>query len=59
MSLGDALVFGKEVKQVLALDQRFWSISTNLDSKRKKLTITKPDARKLPFSVREFNCCSI
>jgi hypothetical protein len=28
----DTLVFGKEAKQVLALDQDFWHISKNLDA---------------------------
>jgi len=55
----DALVFGKEAKQVLALDQHFWNISTNLDTKRKKLTMIKADARKLPFKTGVFQMISL
>lgn len=55
----DTLVFGRESKQVLALDQRFWNISTNLDIKRKKLTMIKADGRKLPFKAGVFQMISL
>ena len=55
----DAIVFGKESKQILVLDQNFWGCSKNLDIKRKKLAMIKGDGRKLPFKTGAFQMVSL
>lgn len=57
----DALEFGKEAKEILALDIDFWNIwrARARDAKSKKLTMIKADGRKLPFKTGVFQMISL